>query len=553
MSHTCKTCGGSDHTRKSSKKCKKYLPPIRKRHLEDAKTELELYTVKRGLVSILCPLLDPEKKLKLLTEIRRDVRDLSRVYIELGIWINYYMKTAAQVPPKPDILNFFYAMKGKGPYSDAYRAMFGAKKYDDKLRSFVVQEMAKQYETVLHTNISTHAYARLARYFKVKRNNPALYSAFFKKDFPKDNEEMRQICTIINADTVKGTKWWSTIPEWLKIQSKLEDFKLFPQPSHGLKHLTYTSRGWHELIRRVDPKSITCYWARIVDHRRDLWAPWLNVDMKKFGCSLQTDGNSVSLSMNRFKKPTKDSKRAKKSYARIIAVDPGSRIPIAAVESQRFHFWRITKKFVRSHTLEWKRERVRSKLCQFSEEAEQNARAKLDFPVSSKNTKHVIEYTVFRMTWFNVRQEPYEKHLKLTRLKLDKYIRVAKCEEKIIKHVFDGKGSTLVLYGAGSQFINTASFSGRKFKHDSLIKRLRSKRNIDVEIVDESYTSQACSSCNKNTGEFTKIVMNNKLRWGICPNCHSEFDRDANAAKNILINYTRSTICRPGCSSNGAS
>lgn len=181
-------------------------------------------------------------------------------------------------------------MKGKGPYAASYRAVFGDRKYDDKLRSFVVQEMAKQYEPVLNTNISSHAYARLARYFDVKRNDPAVYAAFFKKELPANNEEMRRVCAaaVINVDTVKGAKWWTTIPEWLKIQAKLEDFNLFPQPSHGLKHITYTSRGWHELLRRVDPKSITSYWTRIVDHRRELWGPWLDVDeMKKFGCSTE--------------------------------------------------------------------------------------------------------------------------------------------------------------------------------------------------------------------------------------------------------------------------
>ncbi|KAJ8730842.1 hypothetical protein PYW08_002255 [Mythimna loreyi] len=113
------------------------------KHLSDSSADLEIYTIKCGLVSVLCPLLDPEKRLKLLSEIRRDVRDLSRVYIELGVWINYYMKTAPRLPSSPDVLKFLYAMKGKGPYAYAYRAMFGDRKFDDRLRTFVVQEMAK--------------------------------------------------------------------------------------------------------------------------------------------------------------------------------------------------------------------------------------------------------------------------------------------------------------------------------------------------------------------------------------------------------------------------
>lgn len=54
-------------------------------------------------------------------------------------------------------------------------------------------------------------------------------------------------------------------------------------------------------------------------------------------------------------------------------------------------------------------------------------------------------------------------------------------------------------------------------------KRLQSKRNIDVEVVDESYTSQAFSMCNQRNGNIHKITMNNKLSKGVCPNCHSEF------------------------------
>ena len=83
--------------------------------------------------------------------------------------------------------------------------------------------------------------------------------------------------------------------------------------------------------------------------------------------------------------------------------------------------------------------------------------------------------------------------------------------------------------------VNTATFGGRKFKHDSLVRRLRSKRNIRVEIVDEAYTSQACSSCNEKTEPFSKIVLNHRMRCGVCPNCGSVFDRDATAA-NILVN-----------------
>lgn len=562
---SCKSCGNADHSRRSSTKCLNYLPPIRKRQLTtkyDDSKRLEVYVIKRGLNSILCPLLDPVEKSKLLSEIRRDVQDLSRIFIELGIFVNYCIKTSTdQKFDKPDILNYVYALKGKGPYAGKYREISN-KSYDGKLRNYIIQELAKTYETILHTNIETHAYSRLCRYFNIKRNDSRIYNSFYKKEFVED-DEISNMCKLINVDTCKKS-WWQTIPIWVKIQEELNErencksFNLFPQPRHGLKHVTYSSRGWHELLRRVIPHKITSEWPKIEDHLKELWKPWL-IDIKNFGCCIQTDGVSVILSINRYVKkknnksdeepPTKRLKtKDDKFYNKIIAVDPGSRIPLATC-NDNLKFKRVTKKWVRSHTLEWKRDRVRERILKDHLKVEakvrENIQSEKGITLTSKSTKNVKEYTEFRLKCLDLMQKPYEDHRKLTRLKFDKYIRTGKTEEKIIKEVFDGGGEAIkILYGAGSTFMNNAEFSGRKFKHDSLLKRLK-QRKTTVEIVDEHYTSQACSTCNEKFGKFNKIKMNHRLRWGVCQNCNSEFDRDYNAAKNILINYKRSTICRP--------
>lgn len=158
--------------------------------------------------------------------------------------------------------------------------------------------------TVLKTNITTHAYSRLARYFRVKRNDPTLFAAFYHKQFGDD--EISRVCRVINV----SSEWHSTIPMWIEIQRDMyrrgeRSFVIFPQPRHGLKHVTYTSKGWHELLRRVNPSATPSSWASISDHKRALWSPYLDtcaVDMKKFGCCIQTDGVAVSISVNRPKK-----------------------------------------------------------------------------------------------------------------------------------------------------------------------------------------------------------------------------------------------------------
>lgn len=573
---SCKSCGGTDHARRTSKKCQNYLPPIRKRNAcgddVESKLELEIYTIKRGLTSALCPLLEPHVKSKLISEIRRDVRDLSKIYIKLGIFINYCAKTSHKGElgdyKNQDLLNYVYALKGKGPYAEKYRQLVGDNytPYDGKLRSFIVQEVVKKYDVALRNNITTHAYSRLCRYFRVKRNDERLFNAFYKGVYI-DGDEISELCKSINVETLKKSPLdnlhvWVRIQEELNSRDDCKSFHVFPQPSSGLKHVTYTSRGWHELLRRVSPETTPSAWPQIEDHLRELWSPYLDSRlMKKFGCTLQTDGVSVSLSMNRYKeKKTKSYEPSTAKKARIteievdgkrtVAVDPGSRIPLAVYDPWTDSCTRITRAYVRSHTLEWKRARASKKLLSATLQAEASAREELqkreNIIISAKSTNGVIAYSSFKLKWLDRMQEPYELHSKLTRHKLDKYIRTAITEERIIRDAFS-RGVERILYGAGANFMNVGQFSGRKFKHDSLLKRLKSK-GVQVEIVNEQYTSKACSECNANSGQYHRVVMNNRTRRAVCPNCGAEFDRDYNAAKNIFTNYKRSTFCRPGYS-----
>ncbi|AAM95005.1 hypothetical protein [Mamestra configurata nucleopolyhedrovirus B] len=279
--------------------------------------------------------------------------------------------------------------------------------------------------------------------------------------------------------------------------------------------------------------------------------------MKKFGCCIQTDGVAVSLSMNRPKR--KQTSTLPKSYVtntfnedRIVAVDPRSRVPVAACDS-RTGFKRITKRWVRSHTLEWKRERYRSQKLRHVElnEVADRHRVELDrgVQITCRNGHQVKLYTDFRLKWFDARQRPFERTRKLTRLSFNKYMMTARTNERIVRETFlndTPSDKVLVLYGAGVNFVNVACYSGRKFKHTDLLRRLRSRRNIRVRLVDESYTSKACSDCNElRNGTYTRLRMNHRLRRGVCPDCNADVERDYNAAKNILVNFQRSAVCRP--------
>lgn len=576
MPLSCKSCGGEGHTRRSSKSCANYLPPIRQRRnsgdVDHYTQDFDVGVVKQGLDGTICPLLREDVRQRLKVEIRSDVVELSKLYILLGVFVNHCWNAypddeSNSVRTFQDMMNYVYAIRGKGPHAKKFEDMVryhgNIRRYDGRLRSFIVQEVAKTYWTVLKTNITTHAYSRLARYLGVKRNDPTLFAAYYHKEFG-DDDSISRVCRFINV----SSDWHSTIPMWIEIQRDMyargeRSFVIFPQPSHGLKHVTYTSRGWHELLRRVDPSNVTSNWPSITDHKKELWAPYLDtcvVDMKKFGCCIQTDGVAVSISMNRPKRTSVLRKAAlPKSYTidaffedRIVAVDPGSRVPVAACDS-RTGFKRITKRWVRSHTLEWKRDRYRSRKLRRVElnEAADRQRVELNrgVQITCRNGEQVKLYTDFRLKWFDARQLPFERTRKLTRLSFNKYMMTARMNERIVRETFlsdTPSDRVLVLYGVGVNFVNVACYSGRKFKHTDLLRRLRAKRNIRVQLVDESYTSKACSECNElRNGTYTRLRMNHRLRRGVCPDCNADVERDYNAAKNILVNYQRSAVCRP--------
>ncbi|MGC8520213.1 MAG: zinc ribbon domain-containing protein, partial [Steroidobacteraceae bacterium] len=62
------------------------------------------------------------------------------------------------------------------------------------------------------------------------------------------------------------------------------------------------------------------------------------------------------------------------------------------------------------------------------------------------------------------------------------------------------------------------------------------------EVVDEKYTSRACSSCGSLSGP--KGVNGLRVRVWTCCECGDSHDRDVNAARNIVRLGSR---CGPPC------
>jgi hypothetical protein len=83
-------------------------------------------------------------------------------------------------------------------------------------------------------------------------------------------------------------------------------------------------------------------------------------------------------------------------------------------------------------------------------------------------------------------------------------------------------------------FMNTATFYGHgKFFHNEIIKTIKiNYKQLQLEMVDESYPTKTCSNCHRMNG---LKVWTGGHRYVYCSICHKGTHRDKNAAKNILL------------------
>ena len=72
-------------------------------------------------------------------------------------------------------------------------------------------------------------------------------------------------------------------------------------------------------------------------------------------------------------------------------------------------------------------------------------------------------------------------------------------------------------------------YSFKFFQFKTRLINKCNEHNVNLFVVDESYTSKTCGECG---------LLNNNLgtkKTFICSCCNNEIDRDKNGARNILI------------------
>lgn len=544
-------------------------------------------------VTIKCALLNKCLNQRVFDQINADVLEISEWAVETSIYINYCLhedwengvffeerlKLNHFLRYFKELQNNVRAVYNINPGYEQIRTETGiVKKYDGSYRSNLFIATAKKYRTIFINNIWMHAYPRLKRFLKhFSKDNKKIYQtleSIFREDSEHVGDEylLGKLEVWLDYDPSKHQfseikyNYYKFVDIFYNLQkfnthNGYKNFALVPLFKHGRMHVQYDNKALHELLRRLAFDIPGRF--NLLDVR-ELWRDFFQYEQletrnKKFRYSIQTDGISVSFSMQHTSPEEKKSKKTKKSrkrkkdnddptsddpisddsvvrykqrldngeYTSFIGLDPGYRLMVGGVKDRedgtRAELIKIKSSDFR-HCAEYGKRK--QKLNRWTRQCEAEAASEL----SPNNYEEVEEYTRHRLEHFNIKQRTYEQ-AKIARLKLDKYIKT----DQAINHIVDTlvareeRGTTLVVIGSTKTASNSPIKGYIRAPQPKLLRRL--KTVADVMEIGEFRTTKLCSNC----FEFTK-VMRSPHRHSICPNskCRTVWNRDVNAGKNIL-------------------
>lgn len=178
---SCTSCGGTDHQRKNSKKCRNYAGESKA--VLKVKVEKEISLQKSSFYTVVCGLekfVNPDAAV-ILKVIESDVVAVSKTMFEFSIYCNYYFRRKSHEDPvyfetlrDTPIRVLLYQIQGKENFSrgDAiYADYINIRRplvnsvQSSRYRSIIYQEQIKLFETCLKNNITINIFKRLVAYF----------------------------------------------------------------------------------------------------------------------------------------------------------------------------------------------------------------------------------------------------------------------------------------------------------------------------------------------------------------------------------------------------
>lgn len=538
------------------------------------KPGVEIKTVKSGLQSVL-------KDKSLLTAIREDVTEISRLMYEASRLI-YFDLNRKLVDEQStdfesiDFTDYFYQLldgaKAKYSLSEEYSQMrnqFGLRKYDRRYKGNLFMYAAQNYTTVFNNNIWMHAKSRMKRVLykmfpetdKKEIWNCMKYLFFTKpQTLPPVPSEMMQerIRKFLNFEPTLGyfryvksrpasyLKLFHTIQS-LNESNEWKNFNLIPLYTAGLKHVTYDQKGVYSLLSRLKmvPKKVNEKGTPVNIAQAELHMTDYFNFKKNFQGTFTTDGVSVCVKYLKRAAIESTGKRMKPdNFDSYIGIDPGCRLFVAAVKREQelpeINF-KISNKTYQHTNGYYERKTKLKKYIEDIDEKIERARQTSDVPLIYKGNAFFKDVIAFDLRWMTIKQLAYCQ-FRIARLKLDKCIRVSSTIASVVKTLLGSSKRMACFFGNATMSSNSPVKGYIRLPNKELKKELIRHPNITVIDTDEHRTTKLCSDC---FGEMN--VSESPHRFVTCPSCKKTWNRDTNAANNILKNglCVLRNICLP--------
>jgi transposase len=498
--------------------------------------------------------------LQILNRIEQDVIEMSNLAFEASRLIHFTIYSKLITDGSNDFksinfLNYFYQLKIGSPckyeLSQQYESMRnGLPKYDGTFKSNIFIDLANGYKTVFHNNIWMHAYPRVRKLLK-KLNPEASNSQIYTNlSYLFDQTSKHEKSLNFHFAWPKAhfhnikQRPMSFVYDFFKIQqlneqNEWKNFTLVPLYKAGRKHIQYDRRAFHALLcaLKIVPKKLNEKGrpVQVTDREFD-WNEFINVKANFHG-SFTTDGVSVCVKYDRKKVQIKPS-NIRNNFDCEIGMDPGLRLFIAAVKNPNGQYENVkilnaTYQYENgSHTRKMKRIKWTKKQDELIEKDR-------DPEISSMSPTKYKEFVKFELKWMKKKQLLYNQK-KIARLKLDEYVRKHKTVCSYVNQLVGSAKKVGVYYGDASIAANSPIKGYVRVPGKLLKEKLKLHPRVRVIMVDEFRSSKLCSLCYKELQ-----IPKSPHRFVSCPSCKNVFNRDINAANNMLTLGRLGELRRP--------
>jgi hypothetical protein len=321
----------------------------------------------------------------------------------------------------------------------------------------------------------------------------------------------------------------------LNDMNEWKNFTLVPLYKAGRKHIQYDRRAFHALLcaLKIVPKKLNDKGriVQVTDREFD-WNEFINVKANYHG-SFTTDGVSVCIKYDKIKvhnpiKMVQNRKILRYNFNCEIGIDPGLKLFIAAVKKYpngHHENIKISNATYQYENGSHSRKNKRLKWTKKQDELIEKDRPK---SISSMSPTKYKEFIKFELMWMKKKQLMYNQK-KIARLKLDEYLRKHKTVDHYINQLVGTAKRVGVYFGDASIAANSPMKGYVRVPGKLLKEKLKLHSRVRVIMVDEFRSSKLCSIC------YQEIqIPKSPHRFVSCQSCKKVFNRDINAANNML-------------------